>query len=140
MRKNCLKMEKNPSFSFSPNEVLYKARVQAHISYLVAWASWAEALHWQTDPVVHVLPVFMGPCDLVSSLLQPVGRSQLEDAQHHKDAPDYVLLLSLVFFRMCNCSVCAAGSRGSLGDKRAVSLAFVPCSFWSFCLGTELRE
>lgn len=60
MRKNCLKMEKNPFFSSSPNEVLYKARVQAHISYLVAWASRAEALHWQRDPVVHVLPVFYG--------------------------------------------------------------------------------
>lgn len=142
--KNCLKMEKKKKSPFLPLQMKYYIKLQfKHIFHFSCLVSWAEALHWQSQWCVCCL-CFMVPCDLVSSLLQPVGRSQPEDAQHHKDAPDYVLILSLVILRMCNRFVCAGLLLNRVGVSGTKSLPplllSALCSFWSFCLGTELGK
>lgn len=72
---------------------------------------------------------FMLSSDLVNSLLQLVGRCQLEDAQHHKCVPDDVLKLRLVIF-CCVCASLLLNLMRVLGTKMLPHLVFLCIMFF----------
>lgn len=130
--RNGLKMEKKIFFSSVPNGVLYKTTVQAHISYLVAWESWAEALTGRQRQWCMRGLCFMGRCDLVSSLATASwqksagGCPALRECTRlcaHMEPGHFVPVQQLCVHRS------AAELR--LGDKITASLAFI-CTllFW----------